>query len=106
MNEARNERNELKSTDWLCFADIWIHTHYQTGEPIQICVNRWDGCRHLLESFESEDMGDLRDSGCLKGLPTEEDISVKIVFDREDGNGEECPVFYPIEISLREAVND
>lgn len=70
-------------SDANCYANIWIHSHFETGEPVQIDASHWNGDTFLLDVFYNESVGDIMHT--LKTLPTESDIEVKIEFDYETG---------------------
>jgi len=75
----------------LCYAEVYVHRHFATHQPIDIDVFRWSGDRYMLGVLEETEIGDLED--CLLGLPTEQAISVKITFAREDESLDGPPVW-------------
>lgn len=64
-----------------CYALLWIHTHYQTGEPLQIDVTEWNGRVDVLEQLTDDaKIGDLN----LTGLKREDWIHVRVEYSWEE----------------------
>tara|TARA_R110001599_G_scaffold85828_2_gene230445 strand:+ start:25750 stop:26043 length:294 start_codon:yes stop_codon:yes gene_type:complete len=76
-----NEITKSRTTP-CCHANIWIHTHFESGLPIQIEATHWNGETMLLDVFNNEHVGDIMEN--LKKLPVESNIKVVISFDYEN----------------------
>ncbi len=83
------KRREILSLGTVCYAELWIHTHYETGEPSQIEVFRWNGLVQQLLPLEETPISLLH--YMIEGFPREQPISVKVTFDVEDNNTDEPP---------------
>lgn len=64
-----------------CYALLWIHTHHQTGEPLQIDVTEWNGRVDVLEELTDDaKISDLD----LTGLKREDWIHVRVEYSWEE----------------------
>ena len=64
-----------------CFAEIWIHTHYESGVPVQIDPASWYGRVDLLEYVTDEN--NINDIEIL--IPNETWVECEIEYDTDEG---------------------
>lgn len=70
-----------QATHGFCDAYLYIHTHCETNEPLQIEVRDWNGPVDLLKSLQSEGSVDDIDIG----VSLESWQSVKVEYDCDEG---------------------
>lgn len=77
MNKETNESCAVDA----CYALLWIHTHHQTNEPLQIDVTEWSGRVDVLEQLTDDAKIDELD---LTGLKCENWINVRVEYSWEE----------------------
>lgn len=76
-----------------CYAVLWIHTHFLTGEPLQIDVTEWNGRVDVLEQLlDKSKIGDLD----LSNLRLEDWIKVRVEYEWDEN--EYILNLFPIDI--------
>ena len=64
-----------------CSAVLWVHTHFETGEPVQIDMQEWYGALYPFDYIvDTENIGDIRIN-----VPHEQWVSVKIEWAWDEG---------------------
>lgn len=79
-NSTKTDGSPALAVD-ACYALLWIHTHHQTCEPLQIDVTEWNGRVDVLEQLTDDaKIGDLD----LTGLKREDWIHVRVEYSWEE----------------------
>ena len=79
--KAQDERLAAVAAGATGYALLWIHSHHQTREPLQIDVVEWNGRVDVLEQLTDDSkIGELD----LANLPREDWIHVRVEYEWED----------------------